>query len=687
MSIQRATRALLVAGAALAALAASLPATAQGNTDVSLSLVQQTPWTTARHPMETFVLHAENDGTTSVSDLSVTVTIGDVLRSRTEYNSLLDNGLTTPPIFAVTFQQDGSLDPGQPRRFEVAVDLSTTQIQSKPGDDSAVFPAQIDLRTSNQTIASLAVPLIRVLQRPEAPLQIAWWIEVAAPPAIDPDGKLAAPGIEVAIAKRGWLRSEVEAVAGLREQKRAESINVVVEPALLNELLQMSHGYARADGSTVAAGTGSAADAAAVLEDLRQIAADPDVSLSALPYAAPEIPSLLEAGLAGDVEAQRTLGDERTEAILGVRPTHFIARPPAGALSDAAIDTLAGEGALTLLANTDTVARPEQENEFAPPPVASVTTDRGATVRLILPDPSVRAMFDRPELSNDPARLAQTVFGELALIWREQPVPGGGVVRGLTVQLPPGLPRSFWQALIPAIARAPFLRTVVAEDLPNLVGVPAETTTLAPAEARTFSAEYIARLKSQHRNAAALRSMLPAGNELPNRLDRFLLLAESGAYLDNEGAGSVWLDRVADVTGTLFSGVLPDTSRSYSFTSGTVSIPLQFGDPGPTPLTVVIQLRSNRFRFPDGDQRTVRLIRPGQIESFRVEALATDRSRIDVLVRAPANPDGHIGRVIDRQELVVRVTALNRIAVGVTLAAALVLVVMWSRRWWRRTTT
>ena len=83
----------------------------------------------------------------------------------------------------------------------------------------------------------------------------------------------------------------------------------------------MSHGYARADGSTVAAGTGSAADAAAVLEDLRQIAADPDVSLSALPYAAPEIPSLLEAGLAGDVEAQRTLGDERTEAILGVRPT------------------------------------------------------------------------------------------------------------------------------------------------------------------------------------------------------------------------------------------------------------------------------------------------------------------------------------------------------------------------------
>ena len=230
MSIQRATRALLVAGAALAALAASLPATAQGNTDVSLSLVQQTPWTTARHPMETFVLHAENDGTTSVSDLSVTVTIGDVLRSRTEYNSLLDNGLTTPPIFAVTFQQDGSLDPGQPRRLEVAVDLSTTQIQSKPGDDSAVFPAQIDLRTSNQTIASLAVPLIRVLQRPEAPLQIAWWIEVAAPPAIDPDGKLAAPGIEVAIAKRGWLRSEVEAVAGLREQKRAESINVVGNP-------------------------------------------------------------------------------------------------------------------------------------------------------------------------------------------------------------------------------------------------------------------------------------------------------------------------------------------------------------------------------------------------------------------------------------------------------------------------
>ena len=111
------------------------------------------------------------------------------------------------------------------------------------------------------------------------------------------------------------------------------------------------------------------------------------------------------------------------------------------------------------------------------------------------------------------------------------------------------------------------------------------------------------------------------------------------------------------------------------------SIPILMADPGETPLTIVLQLRSAQFRFPDGDEQTVTLTEPNQIVSFTAAATSSGRSQILVVVRAPS------GRKIQQQVLVVRTTAVSRIALLITVAAAIVLAALWARRYVRRPTT
>jgi hypothetical protein len=104
------------------------------------------------------------------------------------------------------------------------------------------------------------------------------------------------------------------------------------------------------------------------------------------------------------------------------------------------------------------------------------------------------------------------------------------------------------------------------------------------------------------------------------------------------------------------------------------------GDPGPTPLSVTIKLRSSQFEFPDGDQRDLTLERPNQVATFTVVAKASGQNPILVEVRAPS------GRVISEQTMVVRSTALNRVALVITGAAAVMLLALWARRFLRRRT-
>jgi len=119
--------------------------------------------------------------------------------------------------------------------------------------------------------------------------------------------------------------------------------------------------------------------------------------------------------------------------------------------------------------------------------------------------------------------------------------------------------------------------------------------------------------------------------------------------------------------------------QEFLLTSSEGSIPLRMGDPGPTPLTVQLVLRSASFEFPDGAQQTILLEGPDEIVTIDVVAKASGPQIIKMKFRAPSGRD--LG---DDQNLIVRTTAVSSVALWTTIGAGVVLVLLWSRRLVRR---
>ena len=100
-----------------------------------------------------------------------------------------------------------------------------------------------------------------------------------------------------------------------------------------------------------------------------------------------------------------------------------------------------------------------------------------------------------------------------------------------------------------------------------------------------------------------------------------------------------------------------------------------------SPLTVQIVMRSASFEFPTGAERTVTLEGPDEVVTVDVVAKASGPQTIRVKTRAPSGRD--LG---EDQNLVVRTTAVNSVALWITVGAGVLLLLLWARRLIRRPT-
>jgi hypothetical protein len=685
MSIHRALRAFLallfVMGACL--LPWREPARAQ-EPAVQLTLISQTPITTHDDPLLQVTVQATNTGETSLEALSLGISIGTEINSRFVYEQSLVNGPGSTLICCASRPQEGSLEPGQQRLFDVNLNMVDAVPTIADTVDSAVYPAQIDIRSDGVVQAVLNTALIHLVRTPERPMRLSWWTEITGPIAFGPDGRLSDPSLEASVAPEGALGAQTAALQRLVDDPGLQGpLDIAVEPALLDQLERMAGGYERADGSVVEPGQRPATDAGTVLRTLRAVAADSDVQIAAMPFSAPVLPAMLAGGLSADLAQQRELGDRTVEELLERHPTTSFERPPLGAIDDATLDDLAIRGVGAVLANADAVDRATQLNDFSPLPAASFTLPSGSSLDLVLPDPGVQALLTDPVLLSDPVRGAQAVLGELATIWREQPVPadqpdGTETVRGVAVALSASLPPGMWGPMTRRLTDASFLVPTHAQDFVETVNPLQPADALAsPSEAR-FERQYVDKIRDERRDVEAYRSMLAEPSVTPDRLRRDLLYAEAGVYIDDQTAGRRWIDQVNAFTNEVFDRALPAEAQAFTLTSGQGQVPLRMGDPGDTPLIVQIQLRSSQFDFPDGNEQTVTLREPDQIVTFTVEAKTSGTQTIRMKTRAPS------GRPLDERNLAVRTTAVNTIALVITGAAGLLLVALWSRRYIRR---
>ena len=661
-------------GAAETSVSASTPAQ-QG---VILRLVHQTPWNTPRHKELHLTVRATNRTEDALDGLSLTVTIFTRVGSRSEYElSLRDD--TGNTLFANTSPEHGSLGTGRTRLFRLP---PTHLTDAALFGENAVYPMKIELRSHDETVATIRSPVIFLQNpRPIVPIDLTWTFVLSAPILYLPDGTFRSSWLERQVAPEGGLRQEVTALVALEAAPKPPPVDVVVSPQLLDQLERMRRGYTvRTDTGVdhVAAGRDGAAGADLVLRDLRSIAASSGVELSAMPFADPSIPALMSSGLAGDVATQLTRGDQEVQAVLGRGSVPGLLHPPDSRLDQASLYELHQNGVRLLLVDDDTVQEPSPSPRslgFAKPAVAGLSIGTSSPLRAVVPDHGVQQLLASGHAGEDSRLAVQSVLGELAAIWLERPSVPRGTSLILSERTP--LPGAFFGQFTHMVGGAPWVRRIRASAMAAVHPPPTDR----PAEliARSgprFSAAYLSALAAARQRVRTYRSLVADNTALPDRLDQLLLVAEAGQFASSEQLGEEFLGQVTARLQTEFTAVRPNTTQPITLTSHTGNVPVPIQNRTGHTVKVRVQLQSNRL-FPDGDSppQLVQVPADGTVLTFHVQARTSGRFPVVVKI---LTPDGQT--VISEGRLVVRSTAYNVVALVITIGAALFLLALWARR-------
>ncbi len=660
---------------------------AQESPSVRLTLLSQTSWNcptaTPDLPAEQagwscppgreldLRFRAENLGTEPLSELA----IGATLYSRVLTRSAYEASLVSDPslvIDAGTLPREDAIEPGETRDFEISLSLE----QGIDPDQSGLYPVKVDLRSGTTSVAELRTPAIFLVREPEIPLGLSWTFVLAHPIVFAPDGTFTDPSLEIALGPGGRLNGEIRALLELASVPTAAPVDVAVSPVLLTQLGRMRQGYEVSVGGEtrrVPAGEGGASLAGEALEDLRAIAAAPNVEITALPFSAPEIPSLYGGGLGPDVVVQLERGREVASTFVGTEMVEQILRPPGAALDEPTLRGLSAAGIRTLLVGPSTVELPEQPLGFAGP----ATTSLGdGSLAAIVPDPSSDAVLTSV-IAEDPVLAAQVLLGELTTIWQEAPGEERGIALLMSEDAP--LPGPFFPPLVRDVATAPWLAPAAAEAFVETFP-PTDASVLASPSFGRFPTTYVTSIRQARRRIDMLRSMLPSGSLEPDRLETMLLLAEARQFLISTSDGLAFIDAVKRSVRDTVDDLALDTVSSVTLSSGSGGVPVTVSNEGPRPLRFSVRLDSPWLL----DEPTAALeLAPGDSQTVRLQAQLRSTGRFPVQVQM-VSPTG---RLIAQQTLAVRSTAYNRIALLITIGATLVLIAVWARRFLPSRTT
>ena len=654
---------------ALSGMAVTAPPASAQNPSVAMRLLSQPAWTGERRPLN-LSFQATNLSTTTLTSLSVELIVLAPARSRSLFELSIASD-PTPIIAAYPFPQEGTLEPGLSRTFTIRQDMD----QLAQRGQSALYPLRVELRSQDLPVGVLRTPTVFLIERPLVPLNLAWTWVLSEPLQYDPRGVFLPGPIETDVAPGGRLDALVAALSHLRNK----SVDLVISPTLLDQLKRMAGGYSISTGDgrtrTVPQGTAESADAARVLSRLRAVASRPGVELIAYPLGDPSLPALLRGGMDGDLDKLLVNGRQSVTSVLGRPDALDVARPPGSALDLLTLPKLAALGARTVLVDPGFLNFPK----FLAPPTVKLTSG-ASSLTAVLPDPEVQALTRSNP--NDPRLAAQLALGELAAIWLELPGTPG---RGAAVMIPEKLPApvGFYSAFLSLVRSSPWLQPTTASSF--VAAIPPEVRRQVPARSYpAFSPLYVERLERAKSALAHFSKAIHGATPLIDRLRHNLLLADSGAFLADAAAGQQFIGSV-DKSARQVYGRIGITTSVVTLTSRAGFIPLTLENGSGYTVSVVLQLISDRrLEFSGGADRSITL--PPRDRTITVGVKSLANGRIPIRIRL-VTPGQFLPEVIAERSVVVRSTAYNRVALFVTIGAALFLLAWWGRRFLPRRRT
>jgi hypothetical protein len=656
----------------LAVLLLALPGpgsvSAQEESPVRVTLVRQSSYVTPDRPL-TLQVSATNDTAEAVPDLDLRLWVYPSARSRSEYDEALRFEAVSP-LDVTTFGVEGALEAGQTRK------LPTIEARLPILEDlgeNALYPIKVELTSQNVTVAEMRSVVVYIQERIVLPLDVSMTFVLDAPPSFRPDGTFTDDTLLRRIASDGRIGAVVDALGDA-----PVACTLVISPLLLEQLRRMVDGFRMVQDDRVESFGGDSPEArraAAVLEQLRAVARPPS-EVVALPYASPSLPAMASAGLREALRAQVNRGSQLVESVLGVPPADGAFRPPGGTVDDASMDLLVGMGERALILDAETVSQPTFF--FTPSPVAALETDDGRVLNAVYPDAGVDRRLD--DGHEDPRLAAMQTLGELSAIYFERPgtARGAAIVIGEDDAPRPGFLRTLLRSLASQREGLRWLRPVTATRLLLGERQPVDRH-LRPLPTETFSSVYVSELSLARDDLAQFAAVAGIDHEVVNRLGTLVLTSQSRFLIPREEEAVAMLDAVERDVRSELSKIDPPRPTTIRLTSRSGVIPLTIGNRADYPMDVRVVLRAQGLTFLGGSSRLVKLTRPEQQLTFPVRAERTGRFPVVVEVQTPG------GAEIAESRILVRSTAYNRVALVVTIGAALFLALWWSRRFLPRT--
>jgi hypothetical protein len=638
---------------------------AQTGSDVTIKLVSQSGWNSIDRPLE-LTFQATNLSATTLDQLTVELSIYAPARSRSLYELSLSSD-ATPLIVGYPFPETGTLDPGQTRAFHLGPQtLEVLEVRR----ETALYPLKIELRSQDLPVATVRSPMVFLFEHPEVPLNLAWTWVLSEPLQFRPDGTFGPGPIEADIAPGGRLESMARALVRLSTRQ----VDVVVSSVLVDQLQRMAKGYRIDDGTggvrTVPAGTAGAADAAALLKQLEQIAESERTELLSTPFADPSLPALFQAGLAGDLKDLTDRGRATVAEALGREPTHDVLRPYRSLLDPATLPRLAQMDVRTVLVNSNFIPA----EKFASPPVMRLSSG-DSSVAAILPNPEVATLVAAAK--DDPYLAAHLALGELAAIWLELP---GTPARGAAMLFSEaaGIPTPFYRPFAELVRHSPWLHPINATGFVSIIPA-AAIQDVPPRAYPRFPQSYVFRLRATRDSLTGFHQTADGAAATEGPLKEDLQLALSGTFVSDPSRGLPFLQAISNEIRRTYDSIGLDTSVPVTLTSQGGLIPLVLTNDSGQDFHVVLRFDADRrLEFPGGNTRDVTLAPGRRTLTIPVRARATGRIPIYVHVLSSGPVPEPV--VLDPKTIVVRSTAYNRVALFVTIGAALFLLGWWGRR-------
>lgn len=685
------TVALAALGQAVWPAAAARAAQAQQQEPLTATLVELSQSVGPRAPLR-FRVTLGNRGPVPLDHLSIQVSVGEPLRSRSAFQDVVDNPtaagagriLQTVPAPGVTVPPDASHLVASP----------AIPVPDLAGDGlGAVVPLVLRARgqgPGGQVDATITTFVVYLRDRVANPLHGALLVPLHERSHRDSTGGIYT---DSALAAQLGPSQPLGAMLAALAQPDAKWVSLMVDPMLAEEIAGMGAEWThRVDGGgtqTVHAGSiksKAAQHGLALLDD-----AVSQNTAGAFPYADADLPALVSAGLDSAALDAILVGRQRFTERFERDPDMSVAWPVAGAIDAATLRTLARTSAESVVLDSSRFA-PPADNTVTPNATVDLGAGAGQLGRALVPDPVLASALVDQRVEADPVAWAQRVLAETALIWLER--PGGIPGTQRSILLAPTQhawrpPPPFFRSLLRGLSLAPWLRAEHAADLARQVlqGPGKRLRELLP-----YTAADAARglpVSFLH-NAAQTRSRLTSftrvvGPDYQDLLtfDRNLLLAESSDW-----QGDLHRVRRAAFVQSVNNGIRSvyrqvSVAKAHFTLSGQGPIGVSVRNGSDQPLTMAIRISSPKLVLPPGNQAVSApfTVAPhsGKIADLEVTTRTPGTFPVEVEV---LTPDGAF--TIARSEIVLTSTAFSRFGLFLTGGAAGFLLLWWSRRLGRR---